>query len=66
VWLAHVEEDEKGGVAYKIRTQPEPRGLQDIRSSIPGLKMIEDVTIKEFSNETGSRYGIGSILQRRK
>lgn len=66
VWLAHVDENEKGGVAYKIRTQPEPRGLQDIRTSIPGLNMIEDVTIKEFSNETSTRYGIGAILQRRK
>lgn len=66
VWRAMTEEGEKGGIEYKIRTQPEPRGLQDIRSSIPGLKPLEDVTIKEFDSERSSRYGIGAILQRSK
>lgn len=66
VWLAHTDETEKGGVAHKIRTIPEPRGLQDIRSSIPGLAAVEDVTIKEFDSIKSPQYGIGAILNRRR
>lgn len=62
VWLSYVDDGEKG-VAYKIRTRPEPRGFQEIRSSIQGLETIEDVTIKGFgSNAQG---GIGALLSKR-
>lgn len=56
VWKSYVDEEK-----YMIRTIPETRGLQDIRSSIKGLKSDEDVTIKSFKNAT--EYGIGRILK---
>lgn len=65
IWLAYTEEGEKGGVAYKIRTIPDSRGLQDIRTSLKGLKAVEDVTIDKFTDDS-SRYGIGALLQRSK
>jgi hypothetical protein len=55
-------EDEKKGVRYVIRTRPDPRGLQDIRTSIPGLETIEDVTIEDFKHP--ERYGLGALLSR--
>jgi len=63
VWLAHVEDGEKGQVAYKVRTRPEPRGFQDIRSSIQGLDQVEDVTIKNFGGQI--QGGIGALLARK-
>jgi hypothetical protein len=45
---------------YGVRTIPDPRGLQDLRSSIMGLKEIEDVTIDDFSK--AEEFGIGAIL----
>lgn len=48
---------------YFVRTKPEPRGLQDIRTSIPGLKEEEDVTIPRF-DETAVNYGIGALLRK--
>jgi hypothetical protein len=58
IWLAHVE-----GGKYMIRTKPDARGLQDIRTSIPGLQADEDVTIRKF--ERGSDHeGIGALLRK--
>lgn len=65
IWLAApADTDTKGGVQYQIRTQPESRGLKDIRSSIRGLAATEDVTIPKF-DETATRYGIGKLLTRK-
>ena len=63
VWLAHSEHDGKR-TRYKIRTVPEPRGLQEIRSGTQGLAEVEDVTIED--NSRPERYGIGAILSRKK
>jgi hypothetical protein len=62
----NVWEARAGQVAgtYEIKTAPERKGLQEIRSSIRGLKVVEDVTIKDFSN--AQRYGIGALLERSK
>lgn len=45
---------------YGVRTVPDPRGLQDLRCSLVGLKDIEDVTIDDFSK--AEEFGIGAIL----
>jgi GTPase SAR1 family protein len=59
VWLAKtIEED--GELRHVIRTKPEPRGLQGIRCTIPGLAIEEDVTIENFQN--AESYGIGALL----
>lgn len=55
-----VREEYKGQTAYAIRTRPDPRGLQDLRTSIVGLEELEDVTIDDFSR--AQEYGIGAIL----
>lgn len=47
---------------FRLRTIPDPRGLQDIRTSIPGLKEWEDVTIADFRHP--EQYGIGKILRK--
>lgn len=63
IWLAFPETEGKGdkeNVRYKVRTVPESRGLQDIRTSLRGLSPIEDVTIEDFDNPTKS--GIGALL----
>lgn len=57
VWEAHVDDGK-----YMIRTMPSSRGLQEIRSSIRGLKPDEDVTIKRF-DESSNQYGIGKLLK---
>lgn len=62
VWLAKTEEGEKGSVRYVVRTRPEPRGLQDIRCSLPGLAEEEDVTIRGFGDLASG--GIGSLLEK--
>lgn len=59
IWLFKHEEY-KGASRYTIRTRPEERGLQDIRSSIQGLSEVEDVTIEDFSK--AEEFGIGAIL----
>jgi len=64
VWLAQTAEGEKGQVKYEIRTRPDPRGLQDVRSSIQGLQTIEDVTIRGFGDLASG--GIGALLARAK
>jgi hypothetical protein len=63
IWLAYIEEGEKGATRYNIRTIPDSRGLQDIRTSLKGLKAVEDVTINKFDPDS-TRYGIGALLQR--
>ncbi len=64
-WLTFTEEDGKGGLAYKVRTRPEPRGLQDIRCSIPGLNIIEDVTLSSpLSAKSEGKQGIGKLLEK--
>jgi GTPase SAR1 family protein len=57
VWLAQAGE---APGTFEIQTTPEAKGLQEIRTSIKGLKPYEDVTIKDFS-KAGSQ-GIGRIL----
>jgi hypothetical protein len=64
VWLSMTGEDEDGKVRYKIRTKPEPRGFQDIRSCIQGLETEEDVTIKSFEQLVPGTSGIGALLRR--
>jgi AAA domain len=63
--LSHtnVWEAQAGDVAgtWEIKTLPEKRGLQDIRTSIPGLKPVEDVTIKNFGK--AEEYGVGRLLR---
>jgi hypothetical protein len=62
VWQAGTEEGEKGAVKYTIRTRPDPRGLQDVRSAIQGLNTIEDVTIRSWGDM--AQGGIGALLAR--
>lgn len=47
--------------SWEIKTLPEKKGLQDIRTSIPGLKPVEDVTIN-FRKPLAC--GIGRLLAR--
>lgn len=56
-----VREEIKGQTTYSIRTRPDPRGLQDLRTSILGLEELEDVTIDDFSR--AKEFGIGAILE---
>ena len=60
IWLAKTRDGDKGP-EWILRTRPEERGLQTIRTSIPGLETEEDVTIKDFSR--AEQYGIGAILK---
>jgi len=58
-------DDEKKGVTYAVRTRPDPKGLQDIRTSISGLDTIEDVTIPGSSfDDRAGLHGIGALLNR--
>jgi hypothetical protein len=59
VWEAHAGE---APGTWQIKTVPEKKGLQDIRSAIGGLKPVEDVTIKDFGR--AEDYGIGRLLTR--
>lgn len=65
IWEARANTDEKAG--YVILTRAEPRGFDSIRSTIPGLKPIEDVTLPV---DSAGRYvnpqnhGIGALLKR--
>lgn len=61
IWLA-VPATENGTIKFELQTIPEKRGLQDIRTSIRGLKQFEDITIKNF-NPFSSAEGIGKLLQ---
>jgi|TARA_Y100000310_G_scaffold345664_1_gene467915 hypothetical protein len=59
IWQCHSQSEDKKP-KFVIQTMPEKRGLQCIRSSISGLEMFEDVTIKNFSN--AQKSGIAKIL----
>ena len=61
IFLTSTKDDEKRGTVYELRTKPDPKGLQDIRTSIPGLDTFEDVTIPRF-DERSIEYGIGALL----
>jgi GTPase SAR1 family protein len=61
VWLAKTKENDDGDVRYFMRTKPETRGFQDIRSCIQDLETEEDVTIDFSRPEKG---GIGALLKR--
>lgn len=63
VWQCFSEEGPKGQ-EYKVRTVPDRRGLQDIRTSLRGLQPVEDVTIRDFAHATD--YGIGALLKKGK
>jgi hypothetical protein len=58
VWEAQA--GDKAGT-WEIKTLPEKKGLQDIRTSIPGLAPVEDVTI-DFRKPLAC--GIGRLLAR--
>jgi len=60
VWAAQAGEKEG---TFEVRTVPNGgRGLQEIRTSLKGLRPVEDVTIRDFRNPTG--FGIGALLER--
>jgi hypothetical protein len=61
VFLAVTRDDDKRGTVYEIRTKPDPKGLQDIRTSMSGLATFEDVTIPRFDARS-VEYGIGALL----
>src|SRR5262245_43484201 len=61
VFLAVTRDDEKKGTVYEVRTKPDPKGLQDIRTSIPGLDTFEDVTIQRFDDRS-TDYGVGALV----
>ena len=58
IWLA--QGTNEGAQVYNIRTRPEPRGFQHIRTTVKNLKEVEDVSIRDFSK--AQQYGIGAIL----
>lgn len=62
-WQA-VTDNSGDDVSYLVRTRPDARGLQDIRTAIPGLETLEDVTIGDF--EDAESYGIGALISRSK
>lgn len=67
VWIS--ERGKEPG-RFNIRTVPEPQGFQLLRSRIPGLKELEDVTIPMIKQPDGTMrfndpqsYGIGRLLK---
>ena len=67
VWIS--ERGKEPG-KFNIRTIPEPQGFQLLRSRIPGLKELEDVTIPMAKASDGvmrfvnpQSYGIGRLLK---
>lgn len=58
IWLASGSTDDKQ--EYSIRTRPEPRGFQHIRTTLQGLADIESMTVKDWKNP--ERYGVGRLL----
>lgn len=65
IFLATTRDDDKRGTIYEVRTKPDAKGLQDIRTSIPGLDTTEDVTIQRFDDRS-TEYGIGALLSGKK
>lgn len=60
IWNTIVGEDKDGKRIFEIVTIPDPHGLQDIRTSIPDLEAVIDVTIRDRLHP--ENYGIGSLL----
>lgn len=56
IWKAY----SKNSAEFFLRTYPEERGFQDIRTTLKGLKDDEPVTIADW--RTPERYGIGALL----
>jgi GTPase SAR1 family protein len=59
IWLAECKSTETE-IKYTIQTRPADRGLQTIRSSIRGLEMFEEVTIRDWNDPESS--GLSKIL----
>lgn len=59
IWLTECKSTEKE-IKYTVQTRPADRGLQTIRTSIRGLEMFEDVTIRDF--ERPEQSGVGKLL----
>jgi GTPase SAR1 family protein len=59
IWLTECKSTEKE-IKYTVQTRPADRGLQTIRTSIRGLEMFEDVTIRDF--EKPEQSGVGKLL----
>lgn len=61
IWEARSASTEKE-VKFQLKTRPENRGLQTVRSSLRGLEMFEDVTIKDF--EHPNKFGIAHLIDK--
>jgi len=59
IWLAQCQSTDKE-IKYVVQTRPADRGLQTIRSSIRGLEMYEDVTIRDFDEP--EQFGVAKLL----
>ncbi len=66
----NIWQTEHNGEASKdfvIRTKPDPRGLRELRTTIPNLKEFENVTIPVDSQGrfvNPEKHGIGALLKR--
>ena len=60
IWELRSTAEDKG--EHILLTKPEPRGFPDIRTSIPGLKPVESMEIKDFKN--AENFGIGAMLKK--
>lgn len=60
IWLCQYDSD---GQKYQVRTRPDKRGLQDIRTSIQGLETLEDVTL-DFSKPLEGQ-GVARLLAKK-
>lgn len=58
IWLLSASTDEKTG--YTLRTRPEPRGFQAIRTVIPNLPDVVDINIKDWTRP--ENFGIGALV----
>jgi len=58
IWLLSASTDEKTG--YTLRTRPEPRGFQAIRTVIPNLPDVVDINIKDWTRPED--FGIGALV----
>ncbi len=61
IWEA-IPDNQGKDTKYIIKTRPERRGLQCIRSSFDFLDAEHDVTIQDFSR--ADNYGVGAILKK--
>jgi hypothetical protein len=62
IWEARPTTEDKQ--EHVILTKSDPRGFQEIRSSLQGLKPVENVEIKDFNKPQD--YGIGRLLREAK